>query len=230
MKNLDIHKKMRDPAGNIKRYETEVGYILERDLLITTHVPESLDQEIWFKIQTIGTTLELIIHKYGVGDPIEAIRALVLARSDLIAENSEFVRVNGAAEHSDFSAVDGIRRVDVAFTAIALLLVELPHYLDVFRRLLSTKLEGRSYVMDLLIKSFIPDHKLLNKYQSDRHARAWMEPFLRALATDPDRRSADLATYMNNWCRTMRHGGGSLILIRDWGKIVSSVTLHSRWR
>ena len=218
MEAVDMKKQMRDPAGNVERYRREIGYILERDLLITTHAPESLDQEIWFKIQSIGTTMELVVHKYGVGDTLESIRAAVLERSDMMAVNAEYVRINGDDVNRGFWPIDGVRRINFSFATIALLMLEVPEYLNMFCKLLSPQVQERSYVMDLLIKSFIPDFSLLNKYKSDRHAATWMEPFLRALASEPDERSAACADYMKNWCRMMRPWGWKPDLNPEPGK------------
>ncbi len=202
-----MSNKLRDPAGNVESYNEEINNIFYKENYVAEITPESLEQEAWFKLKKISSTLDLVVHKYGRGDAIESIQELIASRSGLMAKNSEFIRVNGVTENKNFSAIDGFARVDVAFTAIALLLMPSTEYLDIFQKLLPTEVARRSYLMDLLISSFSPNHVVLEKYKAEKHAVVWMEPFLRALSHNADQRSETLALYMKNWCRMMRPWG-----------------------
>lgn len=207
MEPMTNQKEMRDPLGNLGRYRKEIGEIIQQEEFISSLVPESLEEEAWFKLQAVATTLRLVVRKYGAGDTVESIKCLILDRVNLMAENSEFIRTNGRAEQRNYSTIDAINRADAAFVGIALLSVESSEYLSVFQKFLPVDFEKRSYVIDLLVKAFIPDHALAKKYKTDKHAAAWMDPFLRALAADADHRNEALAAYMKNWCRMMRPWG-----------------------
>jgi hypothetical protein len=209
---------MRDPFGNLRRYRKEIGEIVQQEEFISSLVPESLEEEAWFRLQFVATTLRLVVRKYVAGEAIESIKDMILDRADLIAENSDFVRLNGIIEQRDYSAIDGKYRADTAFVSMALLSVETSEYLSIFRKLLPTDSSKRSYVIDLLVKAFVPDHAILKKYKTDRYAVIWTDPFLRALAADAETRSEALATYMKNWCRMMRPFGWKPDLNTEPGK------------
>lgn len=211
-------QQMRDPLGNLERYRKEIDEIFETEEHISSLTAESLEEEAWFRLQFVVTTLRLAVRKYGAGDTIGSIEAVILNRADLMAENSDFVRLNGIIGQRNNSAVNGVIRADIAFMVIALLSVKSSEYLSVFRKFLPIDLPKRSYAMDLLVKAFIPNHALLTKYKADRHAVAWMVPFLRALATDAENRSEALARYMKNWCRMMRPWGWKPDLNTELGK------------
>ena len=218
MESVEIPKEMRDPAGHIARYDDVISSTLRREQVITTSVPASLEQDVWYKLQYIGTSKDVVLYKYGVGDTIESIKAEILARSAVMAMNAEFVRINGIDENRNFAAINGIKRLDGAFTAMALLLVREGEYLEVCRTLLSPDVGKRSYLTDLLIKAFIPDYSLLKKYKTDKRSAVWMEPLLRGLASAPDMRSQALTVHMKNWCRVKRPWGWKPGLNAEPGK------------
>ena len=207
MEPVTSQKKMRDPAGNAARYVHVMSNSLESETATKTATPTSLEQEVWLKSNHILTSKDIVLHKYGAGDAIESIAAEIISRSTSMAANTEFARANGDDRFSDFYAIDGTMRVSVAFTALALLLVEQPQYLQVFPRLLSPAVEQRSYLMDLMIRAFIPDHAIAKKYKADKWVSPWSDPVVRVLAGPESARAAGLAACMKNWCRVMRAFG-----------------------
>ena len=204
---LRNEKIMRDPVGNIDRYNQFVMEALHTERIITTYTPESLEQEVWFKLQTIGTSRDLILHQYGIGDAIEVIQQEIVARLPVMVTNSEFVRINGTDNNRNFYAVEDERRGDTAFTALALLLLPQPDHVDLFRKLLAPDGRRQSYLMDVLIKAFVPDHAIQQKYKADKNAAIWMEPVLRIVASAPEERAEGLERHMKNWCRILRPWG-----------------------
>ncbi|MEW6373613.1 MAG: PoNe immunity protein domain-containing protein [Pseudomonadota bacterium] len=207
MEPVTSQQKMRDPAGNAARYVHVMSNSLESETATKTATPTSLEQEVWLKSNHILTSKDIVLHKYGAGDAIESIAAEIISRSTSMAANTEFARANGDDRFSDFYAIDGTMRVSVAFTALALLLVEQPQYLQVFPRLLSPAVEQRSYLMDLMIRAFIPDHAIAKKYKADKWVSPWSDPVVRVLAGPESARAAGLAACMKNWCRVMRAFG-----------------------
>lgn len=207
MEPVSLQKKMRDPAGNAARYVHVMSNSLESERATKSAPAASLEEEVWIKSNHILTSKNIVLHQYGAGDTIESIAAEIISRSTSMAANTEFARANGDDRFSDFYAVDGTMRISVAFTALALLLVEQPEYLQVFPRLLSPAAEKRSYLMDLLIKAFIPDNPIAKKYKADKWVAPWADPVLRVLAGPEDARAAGLVACMKNWCRVMRAFG-----------------------
>ncbi|MEW6373618.1 MAG: PoNe immunity protein domain-containing protein [Pseudomonadota bacterium] len=198
---------MRDPAGNAARYAHVMSNSLQAEEATRMTTPHSLEQEVWSRSNLILTSKDIVRHQYGAGQAIASIKAEMLPRSTLMAENTEFARANGDGRFSDFYAVDGTMRASVAFTALALLLVEQPKYLEVFPRLLSPVVDQRSYLMDLLIKAFISDHAIAKKYKADKWVSPWADPVVRVLAGPENARAEGLAACMKNWRRIMRAFG-----------------------
>lgn len=207
MDSSGTKKIMRDPVGNLDRYNQFLMETLHTEKIITTYRPESLKQEVWFKLQTIGTYRDLVLHQYGIGDAIQVIQQEIVARAPVMATNSEFVRLNGADDHRNFYAVEDERRVDTAFTALALLLLPEPDHLDLFRKLLAPDGRRQSCLVDVLIKAFVPDHAIQQTYKTDKNAAIWMEPVLRIVASAPEKRAEGLERHMRNWCRMLRPWG-----------------------
>jgi hypothetical protein len=207
METVKAVKKMRDPAGNTSRYANLMAGKLSSEEATGTTAPESLEHEVMFRSYDIATFKHIVLYKYCMGDDIGSVKADVMSRSVQMASGSEFVRANGEGRYASQYAVDGTTRVDVAFSGLGLLLVEDPHYPHVFRRLLSPAIAERSYLMDLLIKAFIPDHAIATKYKADKWVSPWAEPVLRVLAGPEEARAEGLAACMKNWCRVMRQWG-----------------------
>lgn len=200
---------MRDPAGNRDRYAESLSSLAHREQSLRDKFAGApLEKKVLFKFRNFEFSETLVLHQYGAGEPLDAIRAEVLSRTGLMAQSAAFIREYGEPERWDRPyPLNGILRGAAGWTAIALLLVEAPSYPAAFRQLLSPEPEQRSCLMDLLLKAFIPEYALAKKYRSDKDAAVWMEPVLRALAMPAAERAGALAAHMKNWCRVMRPWG-----------------------
>ncbi|HVK56642.1 MAG TPA: PoNe immunity protein domain-containing protein [Burkholderiales bacterium] len=150
------------------------------------------------------------MHQYGQGDPLDVVAQSVVERCAALKEAAEFVRTRGGEINDDWLTaypVGGIRREDFQFASLALLLIDSSEGLALFRQLISPVDKKRGYLFDLLIKSFIPDYKLVKKYTVDKYAAPWTNPIVAALAQPADKRASALAAHMKNWPRLMRPYG-----------------------
>lgn len=207
MEPVSPEKTMRDPAGNASRYAHVIANSLRAEEVARTTLPASVEQEAWLKSNDILTSKNIVLHRYGAGEAIGSIREEILSRTDRMIAHTAFARMHGGDTFRDFHALDGTVRASVAFTAIALLTVEQPGYLLAFPQLLAPEVGKRSYLMDLLIKAFVPAHTIAKKYKADKWVAPWSEPVLRALAAPADARPAGLGACMKNWNRVMRPWG-----------------------
>ena len=122
---------------------------------------------------------------------------------------AEYVRAHGVEFdiNLDGYLIGGNWREYFQFSGIALLLLESQGDLKNFDSLVSEGNYYRGYLLDLLIKSFIPEHTIARKYASSYQAKAaqvWTHPVTRALALPAVDRPAALASFMNRWERMMR--------------------------
>ena len=200
---------MRDPAGNAERYTDFFSTLAFREQSLADKFADApTDKQVLFKSRNFEFSEESLVHAYGAGTSLAALRDEVLARTGLMLESADFIREKGNPEEWDNPyPFHGTSRTSIALAGIALLLVEANDYPRVFERLVSPEPGSRSYLADLLLKSFIPDYALAKKYKSDKYAAVWMDPVLRALAVPPEQRAQALAAHMRNWCRVMRPWG-----------------------
>lgn len=200
---------MRDPAGNAERYTDFFSTLAFREQSLADKFADApLEKQVLFKSRNFEFSEEALVHGYGAGTSLAALGNEVLARTDLMLKSADFIRERADPGEWDHPCpFHGTSRTSIAFAAIALLLAEATEYPRAFARLVSPEPGSRSYLADLLLKSFIPDYALAQKYKSDKYAAAWMDPVLRALAAPPALRAEALAAHMKNWCRVMRPWG-----------------------
>lgn len=152
--------------------------------------------------------IKYIIYLYGCGAPLGSILQELRVRVASLGVAAEFIRTHGVefGASPDRRPIEGSNRCDFQFTGLALLLLESADDLKAFDQLVSVE-SDRGYLLDLLIKSFIPEHTLARKYASSYQAKAaqvWTHPVTRALALPAADRPAALASFMNRWERMMR--------------------------
>lgn len=202
-------ERMRDPAGNAVRYSAIFENLADREQSLRDKFPsQTLDKQLLYKYRNFEFSEELIVHQYGAGVALGVIRDEVVSRTALMLDSAAFMKAHGDPEDGyEPYPLDGIMRGSTGFSGIALLLVEQEDYAARFQQLLSPTPARRSYLMDLLMKAFIPDFTLAKKYKADKEAALWMDPVLRALAGPAEARAGALAAHMKNWCRIMRPWG-----------------------
>lgn len=198
---------MRDSAGNADRYAEFFASNARREEVIATTPASSVEHGLAMKSQYVVTSKDLVIHQYGAGYKLDALRRELVERTDLMVSVTEAARASGEDDYRDLYALDGVWRPSVGFAGLALLLVSDAGYADRFLKLLSPRAQDRSYLMDILIKSFVPGYKLAKKYRTEKYASVWSDPLLRVLALPAQSRADALAAHMKNWCRIMRPWG-----------------------
>lgn len=65
----------------------------------------------------------------------------------------------------------------------------------------------RSYLVDLLLRAFKPDHPLVSDYLTKDVHQAWLDPLVRVLALPQQQRAAAMVRHLQNWPRLMRPRG-----------------------
>jgi len=201
--------RMRDPAGNVVRYTAIFESLADREQSLRDKFPgQTLEKQLLYKYRNFEFSEELIVHQYGAGVALGVIRDEIASRTALMLESAEFMKAHGDPEDGyEPYPLDGRMRGSTGLSAIALLLVEQDDYAARFQQLVSPRPERRSYLMDILMKAFIPGFTPAKKYKTDKESALWMDPVLRALAGPADARAGALAAHMKNWCRIMRPWG-----------------------
>jgi len=199
---------MRDPAGNVQRYTDSLDSLARQEKSLKGGALKApMPTRVLYNYRNFEFSEQAILYQYCAGAELDAIREEVVARTALMQESAEFVKANDAAGRHHPYPLDGTKRSSTGLAAIALLLVEQADYPGRLERLLSPDPERRSYLMDLLLKAFVPDFVLAKKYKANKYAAVWIDPVLRALAAPAEARSQALAAHMRNWCRIMRPWG-----------------------
>ena len=196
---------MRDPAGNAEAYKNFLGGTFFHTQEEFAAFP--LQSRVAWSQTTFGKLPRYLVHLYGGGGSLADIKASVLSISEILVESKKYLLEHADAPIRDEYPLMGNERRYVGFAAISLLLINEANYLETFKKLVPPSGDGRAYLFDVLIKSFIPDYPLLKKYKPNKFATPWSEPVLRALAGPPEQRAEALAAHMKNWCRLMRPWG-----------------------
>jgi hypothetical protein len=199
---------MRDPAGNAARY---AEYFKLRDDLKSTYLEKfpalPLDAQVQSKIGYSYDDQEYLVHQYAAGVPLTVLVEATRSTVEELAETFQFIRSVRGGDAPNVHPLNGHSRLHFEFAALALLLLETPAELAQFEMLVSPLTAERHYLLDLMVKAFIPTHALAKKYKTEKAFASWFDPVLRALTMPPEQRPAALAAHMKNWPRIMRPWG-----------------------
>jgi len=202
---------MRDPAGNVARYEQLFDSDRRtRQLVDDGDATRTLERKVWIASNRCRDDQQLLRSKFGVGLPMHELAEQAAAALAQMTERMRFVHRHGPAFDAAWSQVlplKGVHRDGWAFAALAL--ATLPRAEDVMAlaALVSRRSEFSSMLFDLLMMAFAPGAALHKKYKADKYQAPWLDPVLRAIAQPEERRAEALAAHMNNWCRIMRPWG-----------------------
>ena len=200
---------MRDPAGDVSRYAKVLESVARSEKAMKGGLVKApLEVRLLYYFRVFEFSIKNLIHQYGAGVSLEVIREEAISRTATMIESSEFLE-----EHADHPRsfhpypLDGVQRGSIGFIALALLLVEQDYYLEQVLELVATEPEKRSYLVDNLLKAFIPQYQLAQSYKMDKYAAVWMTPTLHALAGPREQRARAMADNLKSWCRIMRPWG-----------------------
>jgi hypothetical protein len=205
---------MRDPIGNTQAYEIALAEASN----VKARVFDEFDTLAIKAKVSIATAASyrytsLVACQYASGMPLPEIQAELAIMLPRLTQLEEFARAEGPAVKPNWPAMKTFRgvfgsvRVSFSFAGLALLLLETEEQVQQWSGLLAREPEYRSYLLDLLTKSFAPQHKLAAKYKADRITEPFTQPVLRVLACAPADRPAAMAAYMKSWTRVMRPYG-----------------------
>jgi hypothetical protein len=207
------NKVIRDPALNNEHYDEFFEYFVRPSSFDKKFCEEFAELKLENKAHRMtfffSSDREYIINLYGCGDPLDSILQELRIRIASMELAAEFVRAHNTELEGwskDTRPIGGEWRRDFQFAGIALLLLESADDLKAFDQLVSVE-SDRGYLLDLLIKSFIPEHTLARKYSNSvyaKYAQVWTHPVTRALALPAADRPAALASFMGRWERMMR--------------------------
>jgi hypothetical protein len=206
-------EKARDPKYLANKYEN----------VLTQNPPSEIFQSEFFckgtkQIQcnilnSLCYSLEFskyVTYQYGHGVALDEIVSSTKKIFPLMRDAIIFIRENYVSppgqEIKDFPTppVSGIWRNGYAIAAWTFLLMESTDTVHSFRQFINVATKERSYLFDLLVKSFIPDYVLANKYTVNKYNVDWTNPLIAALAQPTEKRAAAMAAHMKNWDRLMR--------------------------
>jgi hypothetical protein len=195
---------MRDPDGNEERYADYFD--------MTEWTPEriaamALPSQVSVNASFFATWPKDARRLYGYGEPIERLQDWMLERVARLEVSRSFVATHGGVEICEGNLFVGHRRDNLAFIALALLVIDRPEFPARISALISPVPDRRDYLVDLLIKCFDLNYKMAKKYKADKYAAPWITPVLRAIALPPEQRAEALAVHMKSWCRILKPWG-----------------------
>jgi hypothetical protein len=199
------YPNMRDPAGNIKAYDEyfQIEAYLEEDFDKTFS-----ELELRSKLHKLGhlcsNDQDYLRHQYCVGTSLEEISATLRQRTARMLDSTAFMHANGSKHAQPLS---GVERLSFSYLAFAALLLPEPAIFDQIRPMVSVDKEQQSYLFDLLLHAYAPQHLMAKKYKPNKFKSPWLDPVVRALALPPQQRAAAMARHMRNWPRLMRGSG-----------------------
>ena len=143
---------MRDPDGNAQRFSEELQqWSLRRSLLDEKRgalSDEIMENNLVDQLRYDQMVLRL---QYGAGYPLETLRSSVSALLPVMADDVAFIGRTNA-----YWPLRGTVRQTYAFAAFALLVNEDAALAQTFATLVSPQPEHRTYLLDLLVKAFVP--------------------------------------------------------------------------
>nr|WP_315400795.1 PoNe immunity protein domain-containing protein [uncultured Duganella sp.] len=125
---------------------------------------------------------------------------MLRTRTARMLDDAAFMIANGSKQVQPLS---GFKRLSFGYLALAVLLSKEDVSTSI-GQLVSTDQKSRSYLFDLLVRAFVPQHPVEKKYKADKFVSPWLDPVVRALARPPQQRAAALGQHMQNWTRLMR--------------------------
>lgn len=211
--------QFRDPAGKSAPYAAQIAQHEQTN----AEVAEGWDgYGIKHKIHAYtvrrNNEPELLSLLYGNGTPIEAIQRATVQSLTRLTQASAFVRGEAAREDSywkDWPSLRGGERDTYKLAAFTLLLLPSAEQLKQVAAFSAAPADRCDYLLDVLIKSFVPEFVLAKKYKKHPFCAAWTAPVLRVLALPADERPSALAKHMKNWCRLMSGYGWSRDLVKQ---------------
>lgn len=202
---------MRDPAGNVTRYEQLFDSDRRvRQLVDDGDATRTLERQVWVASNRCGDDQKLLRSKFGFGLPMHQLAEQAAVDVAQMAERMRFVHQHGPAFDAAWRQVlplKGVHRDGLAFAAIALATLPRAEDATALAALVARQSEFSSNLFDLLLMAFAPGAALLKKYKADKYQAPWIDPVLRAIAQPEERRAEALAAHMKNWCRIMRPWG-----------------------
>ncbi|MCW5235017.1 DUF1911 domain-containing protein [Verminephrobacter eiseniae] len=202
---------MRDPDGKLELYEEKI-----RSCLVTlNHLSKDEYRETivhWNKsFRILPQVIEYLLFRYGRGDPLTDIwnyfekdgwpsyqRAVALVKQLPPQSLDEAQRRTPIG----LSIGEFASRDIHFFLALLICMDPSPERLMNHRHWL--RVDPPRRFIDVMLKSFIPNHQGSSHYKSSTEQKWWTFPLMNALAHSPEQRSAALVAYMNNWYRLMR--------------------------
>jgi len=195
-------EKMRAAAGDFACYLEYFG--MHDDLksaYLETFPTLSLESQVRSKISYQSDDQAYLVRHYAAGMPLPVLAVKVRAAVADLTVSFQFVSGVRGDNVPHTYPVNGRRRIHFEFAGLVLLLAETPDELAQFAKLISPIKAERDYLFDLLIKAFIPSHRMQEGYNVDKDDASWMNPILSALAMPPEQRPAALAAHIKNWPR-----------------------------
>ncbi|ABM56048.1 DUF1911 domain-containing protein [Verminephrobacter eiseniae] len=202
---------MRDPDGKLETYKEE----MEHYIYVLNHFSRNEHRDNTVRWNNSSGVLPYVIKcmlfRYGRGDPLTDIwsyfekdgwpsyqRAVALVKQlppQSLDENQRGTPIGLSTEESTALEVH-------FFLALLIFMDQSPERLMNHRNWL--RVDPPRRFIDVMLKSFIPNHQGSSNYKSSTEQKWWTFPLMNALAHPPEQRSAALAAHMDNWHRLMR--------------------------
>lgn len=199
----------RDPQGSDEAYERYFSRFNALAALNSDMDSKTPMARAGVTQHRLGDSAKYIAHLYANGMPLPELKQAIQEKSALVQQDTVYlhtVAVEVMPYSADMYGVPAQRYV-LPFLALTLLLSESSDELLALEQLFPPVDGDRLYAFDVLVRAFIPEHRLAKKYKPHKWEVDWAEPFVRALAQPVETRAAALGAYLNNWGRFMRSRG-----------------------
>jgi len=203
---MNQNLQMRDPAGNAERYQALLSAAARNEAEWQAEYASLTPAvQVNARASRFSNDQEYVRIAYCAGVPLDALSTLLRERSARMLDDAAFVRDSEPGE--TVRPLFGIRRHSFSFLGLALLLVPETEILARLRELTTDDKKLQSYLFDLLLHAFAPQHPVAKKYQVEKFQKVWLDPVVRVLALPPPQRAAAMAKHMQNWPRLLKPHG-----------------------
>lgn len=208
METIVNYTLMRDPAGNVLRYQNYFSEWDSSQIRREKSFPDlSLHSKVSVRESYLFNEQDFLIRLFGAGAALPDLEHYASELTQRLLINADYVRRYGDKHKTHVYPLAGWDRSCFGYLALTLLLTNNPATTRTVRELVSPRKEKLGYLFDLLLHAYDPAHPVQKKYQPYKYSAAWIDPIVQVLALAPKERSAALARHMQNWLRLMRPYG-----------------------
>ncbi|WP_373973728.1 DUF1911 domain-containing protein [Chitinibacter sp. SCUT-21] len=174
----------------------------------------------------------IAIRKYALGAPLADIFAFMDETAWPAFEAAQIGRIESGWPNPPYTAwgfTHAVRGMSVTFWLLLMICHDPQGWLPRYRMWVDTERTPNAF-FDLMLKAFVPEHKMQHRYKANKEYDWLHVPLLKALAQAPERRSAAMAQALAGWARGIqRHRNSEWLPASPDNQIAHQIFLASEY-